>query len=37
MIELEESGLTRSEILHNKVGDGVALREDQFFQFLKTN
>jgi len=29
--ELEDSGLTRAEILHNKVGEGFPLRDDQFF------
>lgn len=37
MQELEDSGLTREEILHNKIGEGVSLREDQFFQLLKSN
>lgn len=31
MNELEESGLTKDEILHNRVGEGFPLRDDQFF------
>lgn len=35
--EIEETGLTAEEILHDKVGEGLPLRDDPVFQFLKTN
>lgn len=31
MQELEDSGLTWEEILHNRVGEGMTLRDDMFF------
>lgn len=31
MQELEDSGLTREEILHDRVGEGFTLRDDSFF------
>ena len=37
MQEYEDSGLTRDEILHDKIGQGIPLREDPFFQYLKSN
>ena len=37
MQELEVSGLTREEILHNWVGEGMTLWDDMFYQFLKSN
>lgn len=36
MKELEDSGLSREEILYNK-SEGIPLREDKLFQFIKTN
>ena len=36
MQELEESGLSREEILFNKP-EGFPLRQDKFFQFVKNN
>ncbi len=37
MQEFEDSGLTRDEILHDRIGQGIPLSEDPFFQYLKTN
>lgn len=36
MNELESTGLSREEILYNKP-DGLPLRQDKFFQYLKNN
>ena len=35
--ELEESGLTRNEILFDDPNKGIPLRDDPFFQLIKTN
>jgi hypothetical protein len=37
MQELEDSGLTREEILHDRQGEGIPLADDPFFQFLKNS
>jgi len=31
MQELEDSGLTWAEILHDKIGEGMVLRDDMYF------
>jgi hypothetical protein len=36
MQELEDSGLTREEILYDKQ-EGIPLSDDPFFQFLKNS
>lgn len=36
MQEIEDSGLSREEILFNKP-EGIPLKQDKFFQFVKTN
>lgn len=35
--ELEETGLTRNEILFDEPSTGVRLADDPFFQLLKKN
>ena len=37
MQELEDTGLTRNEILFDDPCSGVKLYDDPFFQMLKTN
>lgn len=37
MLELEETGLTRQEILFNDAGKGIPLRDDPFYQLVKGN
>ena len=37
MQELEDTGLTRNEILFDEPGSGVNLYDDPFFQLLKEN
>ena len=37
MQELEDTGLTRNEILFEDAGEGIQLRDDPFYQFVKGN
>ena len=37
MQELEDTGLTRNEILFDDAGVGIPLRDDPFFQLIKGN
>lgn len=37
MQELEDTGLTRNEILFNDAGKGIPLRDDPFYQLIKGN
>ena len=35
MQELEDTGLTRNEILFDDANEGVILRDDPFYQLIK--
>lgn len=37
MKELSDSDLTREELLHEKVDQGVKLADDAFFQYIRAN
>ena len=37
MEELEESGLTRNELLYDDPHEGVPLKDDPFFQLIKNS
>jgi ribosomal protein S18 len=37
MQEISDTGLTKEELLHEKVGDGVKLADDPFFQYMREN
>ena len=37
MQELEDTGLTRNEILFDDANTGIPLRDDPFFQLIKEN
>jgi len=37
MQELEDTGLSRNEILFEDAGQGIPLRDDPFFQLMKDN
>lgn len=37
MQELEDTGLTRNEILFNDANQGIPLRDDPFYQLIKGN